>query len=151
MGRQVNAASRSFAVALTACTTPAAGKPGFDLPEDEMEVGVGIHGEPGRSREKLRPANEIVAASLDAILDDLPAVDAFAKAVESGATLAETAQVAADAAENGMRATIAMIARKGACLLSRRPQRGPPGSGGHVHDPDLPGPRRGGEQLSSSS
>lgn len=72
MGRRVNAASRSFAVALTACTTPAAGKPGFDLPEDEMEVGVGIHGEPGRSREKLRPANEIVAASLAAILDDLP-------------------------------------------------------------------------------
>ena len=47
---------RLFAVALTACTTPAAGKPGFDLPEDEIEVGVGIHGEPGRRREKLRPA-----------------------------------------------------------------------------------------------
>jgi phosphoenolpyruvate---glycerone phosphotransferase subunit DhaK len=46
MGKRVNAASRSFAVALTACTTPASGKPGFDLPEDEVEVGVGIHGEP---------------------------------------------------------------------------------------------------------
>jgi dihydroxyacetone kinase-like protein len=72
VARNVNAASRSFAVALTACTTPAAGKPGFDLPDDEMEVGVGIHGEPGRSREKLRSAKEIVATALEAILSDLP-------------------------------------------------------------------------------
>jgi dihydroxyacetone kinase-like protein len=72
MGKRVNAASRSFAVALTACTTPAAGKPGFDLPEEEIEVGVGIHGEPGRRREKLRPAKEIVATALDAILADQP-------------------------------------------------------------------------------
>jgi dihydroxyacetone kinase-like protein len=72
MGKRVNAASRSFAVALTACTTPAAGKPGFDLPEDEIEVGVGIHGEPGRRREKHRPVSKIVAAALDAILDDQP-------------------------------------------------------------------------------
>ncbi|WP_367318211.1 dihydroxyacetone kinase subunit DhaK [Streptomyces sp. HUAS ZL42] len=72
MGKRVNAASRSFAVALTACTTPASGKPGFDLPEDEMEVGVGIHGEPGRRREKLRPAKEIVATAMDAILADQP-------------------------------------------------------------------------------
>ncbi|WP_405803713.1 dihydroxyacetone kinase subunit DhaK [Streptomyces sp. NBC_00210] len=72
MGKRVNAASRSFAVALTACTTPASGKPGFDLPEDEIEVGVGIHGEPGRSREKLRSAKEIVATALDAILADQP-------------------------------------------------------------------------------
>ncbi|MFF4257080.1 dihydroxyacetone kinase subunit DhaK [Streptomyces sp. NPDC001663] len=72
MGKRVNAASRSFAVALTACTTPASGKPGFDLPEDEMEVGVGIHGEPGRRREKLRPAKEIVATALEAILADQP-------------------------------------------------------------------------------
>ena len=72
VGRRVNAASRSFAVALTACTPPAAGKPGFDLAEDEMEVGVGIHGEPGRSREKLEPASAIVARSLDAIFADQP-------------------------------------------------------------------------------
>ncbi|MEU5100453.1 dihydroxyacetone kinase subunit DhaK [Streptomyces sp. NPDC020996] len=72
MGKRVNAASRSFAVALTACTTPASGKPGFELPEDEMEVGVGIHGEPGRRREKLRSAREIVATALDAILADQP-------------------------------------------------------------------------------
>jgi phosphoenolpyruvate---glycerone phosphotransferase subunit DhaK len=70
VGRRVNEATRSFAVALTACTTPAAGRPGFDLPENEIEVGVGIHGEPGRSREKIRPAREIVAAAMAAILGD---------------------------------------------------------------------------------
>jgi dihydroxyacetone kinase-like protein len=67
LGRKVNENSASFAVALTACTTPAAGKPGFDLPEDEMEVGVGIHGEPGRRREKLVSAKEIVRICVDAI------------------------------------------------------------------------------------
>jgi dihydroxyacetone kinase-like protein len=72
IGRRVNAASRSFAVALTPCITPGAGKPGFELAEDEMEVGVGIHGEPGRSREKLEPASAIVARALDAIFADLP-------------------------------------------------------------------------------
>ncbi|MGI8335422.1 dihydroxyacetone kinase subunit DhaK [Actinomadura scrupuli] len=72
VGRRVNAASRSFAIALTACTTPAAGHPGFDLPEDEIEVGVGIHGEPGRSREKIRPANELAGTMLETILADMP-------------------------------------------------------------------------------
>lgn len=67
LGRRVNENSASFAVALTACTTPAAGKPGFELAEDEMEVGVGIHGEPGRRREKFVAAKEIVRISLDAI------------------------------------------------------------------------------------
>ncbi|WP_406204076.1 dihydroxyacetone kinase subunit DhaK [Kitasatospora sp. NBC_01560] len=70
LGEQVNAASRSFAIALTAATVPAAGKPGFDLPEDEIEVGVGIHGEPGRRREKLRPARELVAEVVETILAD---------------------------------------------------------------------------------
>jgi phosphoenolpyruvate---glycerone phosphotransferase subunit DhaK len=69
-GNRVNKASRSFAVALTACTTPASGKPGFDLGEDEIEIGVGIHGEPGRSRGPIRPARELAALALDAILDD---------------------------------------------------------------------------------
>lgn len=72
VGRRVNENSASFAVALTACTTPAAGRPGFDLPEDEMEVGVGIHGEPGRRREKLVSAHQIVRISLDAILAAKP-------------------------------------------------------------------------------
>ncbi|GLX99888.1 dihydroxyacetone kinase subunit DhaK [Actinoplanes sp. NBRC 101535] len=69
VGRAVNAASASFAYALSAGTTPAAGRPGFDLPDDEIEAGVGIHGEPGRRREKLRPARALVHDALDAILD----------------------------------------------------------------------------------
>jgi phosphoenolpyruvate---glycerone phosphotransferase subunit DhaK len=72
LGRRVNENSASFAVALTACTTPAAGKPGFDLPDDEMEVGVGIHGEPGRRREKVVSAKEIVRICLDAIQSAKP-------------------------------------------------------------------------------
>ncbi|MEU9045562.1 MULTISPECIES: dihydroxyacetone kinase subunit DhaK [unclassified Kitasatospora] len=70
LGERVNAASRSFAIALTAATVPAAGKPGFDLPEDEIEVGVGIHGEPGRRRERLRPARELAAEVVETILAD---------------------------------------------------------------------------------
>jgi phosphoenolpyruvate---glycerone phosphotransferase subunit DhaK len=72
IGRRVNEASGSFAVALTAATTPSSGKPGFDLPEDEMEVGVGIHGEPGRRREKVQPANQIAATAVQSILNDKP-------------------------------------------------------------------------------
>jgi dihydroxyacetone kinase-like protein len=67
IAQRVNAQSASFAVALTACTTPGAGRPGFELPDDEMEVGVGIHGEPGRRREKLQPAGQIVAGALATI------------------------------------------------------------------------------------
>jgi dihydroxyacetone kinase-like protein len=70
VGQLANAASRSFAVALTAATVPAAGKPGFDLPGDEIEVGVGIHGEPGRRREPLRPARELVAEVVETVLAD---------------------------------------------------------------------------------
>ena len=72
VGRRVNESSASFAVALTACTTPAAGRPGFDLPDDEIEVGVGIHGEPGRSRQKLVSAREIVRIAIDAIQSAKP-------------------------------------------------------------------------------
>jgi dihydroxyacetone kinase-like protein len=72
VGSRVNEASASFAIALTAGTTPSAGKPGFDLPDDEMEVGVGIHGEPGRRREKLRPAHEIAHIAVDAIQSAKP-------------------------------------------------------------------------------
>ena len=72
IGREVNTASASFAYALTAGTTPASGRPGFDLPADEIEAGVGIHGEPGRRREKLRPARDLVRSALDAILEAKP-------------------------------------------------------------------------------
>src|ERR1700680_4570143 len=73
LGDRVNAATRSIGIALTSCTVPAAGKPTFDLAEDEMEVGVGIHGEPGRRRVKLRPAAEIAAEMVNAISADLGA------------------------------------------------------------------------------
>ena len=71
VARRVNDRGRSFGVALTSCVTPAAGSPTFDIGADEMEFGVGIHGEPGRRREKLKPAAEIVAEMTDAILADL--------------------------------------------------------------------------------
>ena len=71
LGDRVNAATRSIGIALTSCTVPAAGKPTFDLGEDEMEVGVGIHGEPGRRRVKLKPANEIASEMVGAITADL--------------------------------------------------------------------------------
>jgi dihydroxyacetone kinase-like protein len=69
--RAVNERARSFGVALTSCATPASGTPIFDLGADEIEVGVGIHGEPGRRREKHAPAREIVEMMLEPILDDL--------------------------------------------------------------------------------
>ena len=63
---------RSMGMALTSCTVPAAGKPTFDIADDEMEIGVGIHGEPGRSRMKLATADEITEMLATPILDDLP-------------------------------------------------------------------------------
>jgi dihydroxyacetone kinase-like protein len=70
--REVDANGRSMGVALTSCTVPAAGKPTFELGDDEMEVGVGIHGEPGRERMKLGTAAEIVERMAAAVVDDLP-------------------------------------------------------------------------------
>src|SRR6201987_3919214 len=70
LGDRVNAATRSIGIALTSCTVPAAGRPTFDLGEDEMEVGGGIHGEPGRRRVKLKPANEIADEMVGAIAAD---------------------------------------------------------------------------------
>lgn len=71
IGDRVNDATRSIGIALTSCTVPAAGKPMFELGADEMEVGVGIHGEPGRRRVKHRPAKEIAAEMVGAIIGDL--------------------------------------------------------------------------------
>ena len=70
--RKVNEGARSMGVALTSGTVPMAGKPTFVLAEDEMELGIGIHGEPGRERRKLAPAHEVVELLAVAILDDLP-------------------------------------------------------------------------------
>jgi dihydroxyacetone kinase-like protein len=71
IARRVNERSRSFGVAVSSCTPPAAGKPMFDLPDGEIELGIGIHGEPGRRREAIRSAKEIVEVTLEAILSDL--------------------------------------------------------------------------------
>ncbi len=70
LGKKVNSRLRSMGMALTGCTPPAKGKPIFTLEEDEIEMGVGIHGEPGRARKKLASANEIADEMLEAILTD---------------------------------------------------------------------------------
>jgi dihydroxyacetone kinase-like protein len=70
--RRVNAEGRSMGMALTSCTVPAAGKPTFELGENEMEIGIGIHGEPGRERLPLASAREVVERLTTPILDDLP-------------------------------------------------------------------------------
>ena len=70
-GEHVNKMTASMGVAFTSCTVPAAGKPTFDIGIDEMEFGVGIHGEPGRKREKIKTADEITSELLGAILEEL--------------------------------------------------------------------------------
>lgn len=72
LARKINSQGRSMGMALTSCTVPHAGKPTFDLPEDEMEIGIGIHGEPGRERMKIKPADEITEMLLTPIIEDLP-------------------------------------------------------------------------------
>lgn len=71
MARKVNSQGRSMGMALTSCIVPAAGKPTFDLGEDEMEIGIGIHGEPGRRRVKLAPASDVTEMLTTPILEDL--------------------------------------------------------------------------------
>jgi dihydroxyacetone kinase-like protein len=71
VAREVNDRSRSFGVALSSCTIPAAGKPGFELGDAEVELGIGIHGEPGRTRAPHAPARDLAAAALDAIAADM--------------------------------------------------------------------------------
>jgi dihydroxyacetone kinase-like protein len=71
VARRVNGQGRSMGMALTSCTVPAAGKPTFDLPDDEMEIGIGIHGEPGRRRVPLAPARDVAEMLLEPILGDL--------------------------------------------------------------------------------
>ncbi|MEU5865880.1 dihydroxyacetone kinase subunit DhaK [Nonomuraea sp. NPDC047529] len=69
---EVDERSRSFGIALTSCTTPAAGKPTFDLPETDVELGIGIHGEPGRTRVPMASARELAAVAMEALHSDLP-------------------------------------------------------------------------------
>jgi dihydroxyacetone kinase-like protein len=72
VANQVNDSGRSMGMALTSCAVPHAGKPTFDLPDDEMEIGIGIHGEPGRRRVKLAPVHDIVEMLAAPIVQDLP-------------------------------------------------------------------------------
>jgi dihydroxyacetone kinase-like protein len=72
LGNRVVAVTRTMGMALTGCTPPGKGTPIFTLDEDEMEMGIGIHGEPGRKRVKLAPANAIVDEMLEAVASDLP-------------------------------------------------------------------------------
>ncbi len=72
IGEKVNSVTRTMGLALTACTPPAKGSPLFELGDDEIEIGVGIHGEPGRRRAKIMPANDLVDELLDPVVSDLP-------------------------------------------------------------------------------
>jgi dihydroxyacetone kinase-like protein len=72
IGEKVNSVTRTMGMALTACTPPAKGSPLFELGDDEIEMGVGIHGEPGRRRAKIKPANDIIDEMLEAVVTDLP-------------------------------------------------------------------------------
>ncbi|MFB7588543.1 dihydroxyacetone kinase subunit DhaK [Streptomyces sp. NPDC056169] len=71
IARRVDERSRSFGVALSACTTPGKGSPTFDLPDGELELGVGIHGEPGRERRPMMTSREIADYAVDAVVEDL--------------------------------------------------------------------------------
>ena len=72
IGEKVNSVTRTMGLALTACTPPAKGSPLFELGDDEIEVGVGIHGEPGRRRAKMAPANALLDELLEPVVTDLP-------------------------------------------------------------------------------
>ncbi len=72
LGEEIRNTGRSMGMALTPCTVPHAGKPSFDLPEDEIELGIGIHGEPGRRRVKLATADETTEMLMEPIINDLP-------------------------------------------------------------------------------
>jgi dihydroxyacetone kinase-like protein len=71
VAREVNERSRSFGIALSSCVVPAAGKPTFELGDSEVELGIGIHGEPGRRRTALAPVSELAAVALDAVSADI--------------------------------------------------------------------------------
>ena len=72
LGQRVNSVVRTMGVALSSCTPPAKGMPIFDIADDEMEFGIGIHGEPGRRRDKIRSASEIMDEVFEAVSSDLP-------------------------------------------------------------------------------
>jgi dihydroxyacetone kinase-like protein len=75
LGRRVNANGRSMGMALTPCITPGSGEPSFELGENEVEIGIGIHGEPGRFREEAGPASQVAERLVTPIVEDLPFSD----------------------------------------------------------------------------
>jgi dihydroxyacetone kinase-like protein len=70
--KKVNSQGRSMGMALTSCVVPHVGKPTFEIGDDEMEIGIGIHGEPGRQRMKIKPADEVTEMLVKPIIEDLP-------------------------------------------------------------------------------
>jgi dihydroxyacetone kinase-like protein len=72
IGTRVNGQGRSMGLALTPCITPGSGEPSFELGEDEVEIGIGIHGEPGRRKQSMAPASELAERLMTPILEDLP-------------------------------------------------------------------------------
>lgn len=84
LAKKVNGQGRSMGMALTPCTVPAAGKPSFELGEDEMEMGIGIHGEPGRARVPMGSAREVAAQLVEAVLSDLDFTDSPAIVMLNG-------------------------------------------------------------------
>ena len=107
LGERVNRATRSMGVALTSCTVPAAGKPTFTLADDEIDMGVGIHGEPGRRRVKLASADAIADEMVSAIVKDLgakPSAEVLLLVNGFGATPAMELYVMVRSAERVLRA-----------------------------------------------
>jgi phosphoenolpyruvate---glycerone phosphotransferase subunit DhaK len=112
VAREVNERSRSFGIALSSCTIPAAGKPTFELGDTEIELGIGIHGEPGRARGPVRPAAELAAVALDAIGAELPfAGDLLVMVNGTGGTPLIELYVAFAAVADGIAARGGRVAR----------------------------------------
>jgi dihydroxyacetone kinase-like protein len=112
LGDRVNSRTRSMGVALTSCTVPAAGSPTFAIGDDEMEMGVGIHGEPGRRRVKLAPADAIADELVGAIVGDLPGTGEALLLVNGfGGTPAMELYLMFNAARSRIEATGVTVAR----------------------------------------
>ena len=137
LGERVNSVTRTMGMALTSCTPPAKGSPLFELGEDEMEMGVGIHGEPGRRREKLADANAIVDELVEATASDLPVRQgrqrraddqragrhADQRAVPAVRSRARPARVARDHRGSQLRRRVLHLARHGRLLRDAREAR----------------------------
>ena len=137
VGTKVNSVTRTMGMALTSCTPPAKGSPLFDLGDDEMEMGVGIHGEPGRRREKLASANAIVDELLEAVVTDLPYNDRRRRRAHDQRPRRHADQRALPALR--LRARAARQARHQRSAQLRRQLLHVPRHGGLLHHPHPPG------------